>query len=80
LNRPASGAALANHGAPARMMLGAERDSARSTSAGGSNAIGFVIDADVMKKKLLLIGLTMTGTLLQSCVGDVFIWAFSGLF
>jgi hypothetical protein len=40
----------------------------------------FLIDADAMKKKLLLVGLTMTGTLLSSCVGDVFVWAFGGLF
>jgi hypothetical protein len=71
---------LENAAAPARMVIGADSDSARSTSAGGSNAVVFLIDADAMKKKLLLVGLTMTGTLLASCVGDVFIWAFSGLF
>lgn len=33
-----------------------------------------------MRKKLLLLGLTMVGTLFASCVGDLFLWSFGGLF
>jgi hypothetical protein len=62
------------------MTIGADSDSARSTSAGGPNAVIYLIDADAMKKKLLLVGLAMTGTLLASCVGDLFIWTFRGFF
>jgi hypothetical protein len=33
-----------------------------------------------MKKRILFVGLTMTGTLLSSCVGDIFVWMFAPFF
>lgn len=33
-----------------------------------------------MKKKMIVVGLTMVGTLYTSCVGQALAWAFGGFF